>query len=138
MAGALALNAADLHLLPRNMRELAEVVGLVAFLALVETYGGRYPLRVPVKAHPDHALWALIGPDAFRALVARYQNELIEIARCQRAARELQRRAIRHEYFALNRSQDLLAHKYSLTVRHVRNILYYIRAPEEDRNGRLF
>lgn len=133
-----AISEQDMHLLPVNMRELAAVVGIPAFTILVEHYGGGFPLRIPNTANPDHALWELIGADAFRALVARYQGEKIEIAKCERAARELQRRSIRYEFFTLGHSQEYIAHKYRFTVRHIRNIAYYISEPQDDRNGSLF
>lgn len=142
MAGTLdiatAISAQDMHLLPRNMREIAETVGIPAFATLVLEYGGGFELCVPGEATPDHRLWELIGPDAFRALVQRFKGDRIEIAKCDRAARELQRRAIRHDYFVAGLFQDAIAKKYGLTVRHIRNILNYIREADEDRNGRLF
>lgn len=137
-ANAPAISEGDLHLLPRNMRELVQVVGIPAFVLLVEDYGGGTALRVVVEATPDSCLWERIGPEAFRALVARYKGELIEIAKCDRVARELQRRAMRYDYFTLGLSQDSIAMNYGYTVRHVRNILYYISEHGEEKNLSLF
>lgn len=128
----------DMHLLPHNMRALAGVVGLGSLLKLVKHYGGCSALMVPKKANPDHYLWELIGPEAFRALVVQHQGDTIEIAKCEKATRELMYRKLRHEHFVLGDTQDCLARRYHLTVRQIRNICYYTEASEEDRNGSLF
>lgn len=133
-----AVSENSLYLLPRNMRELAGLVGIPAFALLVKEYGGGAPLRIPPEANPDHRLWELLGPDIFNTLVIRYKREVVEVAKCDRIVREFQRQAIRYDYFNIGDTQDVIAKRYGFTVRHVRNILYYFNEPKPELNLSLF
>ena len=115
----LALDEADIDLLPPSMQWLAKTIGLPAVLKLVRRYGGGAPIYIPVRVQPDHALLHLIGAQAFAALVSEYGGDLLEIARCEKAARVLLYRKIRGEK---NATQNDLALRYGFTVRHIRVI----------------
>lgn len=126
---ALALDEADIDLLPPSMQWLAKAIGLPAVLKLVKRHGGGAPIYVPVRPHPDHALLHLIGAQAFAALVAEYGGDLLEIARCEKATRILIHRQIRRDK---DSSQNDLAIRYEYTVRQIRNI----QAGDEDVDDR--
>lgn len=138
MAGApdesLSLDEQDIALLPPSMRWLAKTAGLSAVLALVRVHGGGAPVYVPATLRADHYLVRLVGLEAFAALVAEYGGTALEIARCERAARELVYRQIRREARE-GVTQNTLALRHGFTVRHIRTIL---ESQEEDRNGSLF
>ena len=131
----LDLDEADIDLLPPSMQWLVKAIGLPAVLRLVKKHGGGAPVYVPVKVTPDHSLLHLVGPTAFAALVAEYGGDLLEIARCEKAARIMLYRQIRFEA-AAGATQNHLALKHSFTVRHIRNILG--DEPEDDRQVGLF
>lgn len=130
------LEETDIELLPPSMQWLAKTVGLPAVLKLVQRHGGGMPLYVPVEFDPEHYLAALIGAEAFVALVAEYGGDEIEIAKCEDATRIMVWRAIRREY-ADGATQDRLALKYHYTVRNIRYILYGEEA-KDDRQVGLF
>ncbi|ADE10455.1 Mor transcription activator family protein [Sideroxydans lithotrophicus] len=123
----------DLHLLPTSMQWLAKTIGLPAVLAMVKTHGGLAPVYVPVKVTPDHYLNRLIGIQAFTDLVAEYGGDTIEIAKCERAVKDLLYRQIRKEI--LDTTQEVLASRYGYTVRHIRNIVGDV---VDDRQAGLF
>ena len=79
-------------------------------------------MYVPVKVSTDHYLLHLIGAQAFAALVAEYGGDVLEIARCEKAARILLYRKIRQES-AEGATQNELALRHQFTVRHIRDIL---------------
>lgn len=131
----LQLDAADLHLLPKTMQELVQVIGLSALLDLVTEYGGT-PLRVPKKQHTNPELLRVLGMTAFTALQARYAGETIEVAFCERALRTILHRQIRQDLIN-GMSKVALARKYRYTVRGIYDI--EMRGePGEDKNLSLF
>lgn len=108
------------HHLPASVRELVEVIGLAAALAIVEARGG-VRLSVPTKATAEHWLAELIGLEALEALVAVYAREEIEVPRCAAALRTLQERRIVAE-FERGASNAELARKYQYTERGIRKL----------------
>lgn len=128
----LSLTEADLHLLPFHMRELAQVIGLPALLALVGEYGGT-PLYVPSRKH-EHLLH-LLGKPALSALQARYAGSTLEIALCERALRVLVHRNIRADLLA-GMSKNAIARKYRYTVRGI--LAIEMRGEPTDKNLSLF
>jgi hypothetical protein len=108
------------HHLPASVRELVEVIGLAAALAIVEARGG-VRLSVPTKATADHWLVEVIGLPALEQLVAVYAGEELEIARCAAALRTLQERRIVAE-FESGASNAELARKYQYTERGIRKL----------------
>ena len=118
----IGLEETDLHLLPTSVQWLVKAIGLAAALKLIKKHGGGMPVYVPVKISADHYLLHLIGAQAFATLVAEYGGDVLEIARCEKAARVLIHRKIRQEY-AEGATQNELALRYEYTVRHIREIL---------------
>lgn len=108
------------HHLPASVRELVEVIGLAAALAIVEARGG-VRLSVPTKATAEHWLAELIGLEALEALVAVYAREEIEVPRCAAALRALRERRIVAE-FESGASNAELARKYQYTERGIRKL----------------
>ncbi|WP_275100128.1 hypothetical protein [Sedimenticola hydrogenitrophicus] len=108
------------HYLPDSVQELIEVVGLAATLVIVEERGG-IRLCVPARATPDHWLADRIGMPALTALVERYQNEEIEVARCVAALRAVQEQQIVREAEA-GASNATLARRYGYTERGIRKL----------------
>ena len=114
------MNDIDLNLLPGELREIAQLIGIPATMALVGKYGG-VGLYVPIELKPDHPLIELIGAKNAEKLSARYPGDEIEIGKAEAAMRELRNREIRSQYPAL--SQRALALKYNTTERNIRLIL---------------
>lgn len=81
------------ELLPQSVRDLVEVIGLTAALALVEERGGTW-LRVPKRTNEDHWLADIIGLPALQSLVRIYNGEAVNIPRCVEALRSLRERQI--------------------------------------------
>jgi len=80
-----------LDLLPDELRQIAEEIGVDAALKLVSARGG-VCLYVPMVMTPDHPIARLIGMEAARKLSKRYQGERIEIPRAvgwRRALRDV-------------------------------------------------
>lgn len=71
----------NLEEFPETIRNLAEIIGLPATLAIVAVRGGTR-IYIPIKSTPDHWLISIVGKDAFAELTKNYQGELIEIPRC--------------------------------------------------------
>lgn len=111
--------------LPKSIRDIVDLVGLPATMALVRAYGGIY-LKVPTGARADGAvrarLIALMGEDAAAALIRTYGGERVAIARCEAALRDERDSRIIAAYDA-NTSAATIALRENMTERHVRNIL---------------
>jgi hypothetical protein len=71
--------------LPPKAQEIAECIGLPAFLRLVEWRGGTYAY-VPENPKPSHAIVQIIGLEATRKLACQFADKL-EIPKCDAAAR---------------------------------------------------
>jgi hypothetical protein len=121
-AGDAASRASNL---PQSIRDLVELVGLPATMALVKAYGGIY-LKVPTGARADGAtrarLIGLMGEDAAEALIRTYGGERVAIARCEAALRDERDSRIIAAYDA-NTSAATIALREGMTERNVRNIL---------------
>lgn len=74
--------------LPPKARELAQLIGLPALLALVEQYGGRR-LKIPAVVREAHSLHTLLGATALTALVSDYGGDEIDIPLLHAAKRRL-------------------------------------------------
>jgi len=71
--------------LPEKAREIAQCIGLPAFLKLVEWRGGTH-IYVPETPKPGHAVVNIIGLEASRKLASQFADKL-EIPKCDSAAR---------------------------------------------------
>ncbi len=114
---AVATIEIDERLLPRTVRDIAEIIGLQATLKLVEHYQG-VPMWVPVNYDPEHILVRLVGHEAALKLIEQYGGEKPEIPRCTDAIRAVRNAKI----CASDKSQRQLALEHGLTIRQIRNI----------------
>lgn len=80
-------------ILPQLHRELAELIGLPATLALGERYNGVH-VYIPQVAHEDHDIAKAIGFELFEVLVANYQNEELRFPKLDAAFRQIKARVI--------------------------------------------
>lgn len=106
--------------LPPILRDITELIGLPATLALVRHAGGTR-LYVPVRFDPDHPLVKVLGHAAAVALIERHRGEYIDLPKGEiaiKAARDQQIRADRHTY-----TQAQQAIRWGLTDRQIRSIL---------------
>jgi len=106
--------------LPPILRDITELIGLPATLALVRHAGGTR-LYVPVKYDPDHPLAKVLGHAAAVALIERHRGEYIDLPKGEiaiKAARDQQIRADRHVY---THAQQAI--RWGLTDRQIRSIL---------------
>lgn len=106
--------------LPASVRDLVEVIGLDAALAIVEARGG-VRLYVPEAATVDHWLAGLIGLEALAALTEVYAREEIDVPRCAGALRALREREIVAEAEA-GASNAELARRHHYTERGIRKL----------------
>ena len=87
------LDRLDNDALPLGIREIVEVIGERATLALVDRHGGGEVL-VPTRLRDDDPLIGLLGAEAAAAFVARFAGGRVYIAKLDRAARALRNREI--------------------------------------------
>ncbi len=111
--------------LPKSIRDIVDLVGMPATMALVKAYGGIY-LKVPTGARADGAVRArligLMGEEAAEALIRTYGGERVAIARCAAALRDERDNRIISSYDA-GTSATTIALREGMTERHVRTIL---------------
>lgn len=120
--------------LPKSVRDIVELVGLTAAIALVKAYGGIY-LKVPIGQREGQTrayLIEIMGHDAALKFIAHYGGERLGIPRCDAALRDERDRRIIRDYDA-NTSAATIAQRERLTERQVRNILK--RVPAEGVEG---
>ncbi len=122
--------------LPASVRELVDVIGLAAALAIVEARGG-IRLCVPKMAAPDHWLAQAIGMHALRALVAYYGGEEIEIAKCAAAMQRLREQEI-DAAAQQGETNTTLARRYGYTERGIRKLRRRVEAQRDDDQPDLF
>tara|TARA_R110002096_G_scaffold417159_1_gene620703 strand:- start:31 stop:423 length:393 start_codon:yes stop_codon:yes gene_type:complete len=105
-------NKIDLELLPKGLREIAELIGVNATLKVVKAYGGtRFWFCSKFDKGSD--LVKLIGMSKAKILWENYQGERIVIDKAEAALRELRDREIFSKLNTHKRSS--LALEYHLT-----------------------
>lgn len=124
------------HYLPASVRDLVDVVGMPAALAIVEARGG-IRLCVPKRVTPDHWLVDLIGVDALQALISVYSGEEIEVPRCYAALRAIRDQQIVAEAEA-GASNAELARKHNYTERGIRKLRRRVEKEIESPQNDLF
>jgi hypothetical protein len=124
----------DTSLLPPVARDLAELLGLDAALALVERWGGT-PLWVQQKPWPE--LVAAIGEVPAQTLCSTYALERIDVPRCVRSMRAVRDRAILAAA-SQGTSGAQLARDNGLTRRQITNIKRAQREAVPDPNLDIF
>lgn len=111
----------DTSLLPGILREMSELIGIPATMAIVRAYGG-VRLYVPMKLTHNHPLIKLVGSANAEKLVDRFGGEAhFDIPMAEAALRQIRDMEIRRQWPSLSQSQ--LAMKYRTTERHIRRIL---------------
>jgi hypothetical protein len=121
--------------LPKTARDLVEVIGLPATLALVEQFKGRM-LPVPKligRGAQYHAIAEVIGEPATNALCARAGGTEMFIPKCVDAIRAHTHNKLRQDFDELTRRQKLplsgrtavamLVETYNYTERHIWRLL---------------
>lgn len=122
--------------LPESILELIDVIGLPAALRIVEARGG-IRLCVPKTAAPDHWLAQAIGMTAFERLVAYYEGEEIEVAKCAAAMQRLREREI-DAAAREGETNTTLARRYGYTERGIRKLRRRVEAQRDDDQPDLF
>lgn len=115
------------HLVPRQLRVMAEHIGEDAMLKLWAEFGGVH-LRVPTleRIPAGHKLIDILGHEALK-LCHHYGGECLSIPKAQRAKMAIRNRAIRAAR-RQGQSHASIAREHDLTERQVISICV---APEE-------
>lgn len=114
-----------LDLLPDELRQIAEEIGVEATLKLVSARGGTF-LYVPKDMAPDRTLVRLIGMEAAEKLGKLYAGERIEIPRALGWRLAIRDMLIYQKSKAHSQSQLALAN--GMTVRSIRNVIRRMEA----------
>lgn len=110
----------DVSLLPQSLQEMAEVIGLMAVLKLVDRYGGRR-ICIPRRLDPGHPLIEVLGQRPAAALVQTYALERIYVPSATRAIIASRDKEIRRRKG--QQSVPSLAEEFGLTDRQIWSIL---------------
>lgn len=124
--------------LPQSLREIADVAGLDAALALAEAYGGRR-VKLPSSFRPGSWLDKTVGEVAARAIVQHFGTTPLDIPLAGAGTYAQMRRnmAMRFdELTAANASAAQIARELGITERAVR--LRRAARRGDDGQGRLF
>lgn len=114
-----------MDLLPKFVRDVVDLVGLPAAMALVNAYPG-LRLKVPFGLRESHVrtrLAGIMGTEAADTFIAVYAGNDLLIPRCADALRAARNQAIIGAYDRGEKSVSQLALDYSLTDRQIRSIL---------------
>ncbi|MBF0417011.1 MAG: hypothetical protein HQL86_02025 [Magnetococcales bacterium] len=120
------MNEASLHdvcqeELPESLREIRDVIGWPATMALVNAMGG-LKVIVPKKLTLDHLLVGILGWEAASKLSEVYAGEVIKIPRAISALRCLRDREILRRYDDGEKAAAL-AREYQLDLRTIERII---------------
>jgi hypothetical protein len=108
--------------LPESLRDLAELIGIEAVVALCSTFGGT-GLHVPAKPARAGALTRALGLLPATLLCRRHGGEKLYVPMLDRALRRYRHRAIREAYDLGDISVKQLARRFGLSDRQVNSIL---------------
>lgn len=111
----------DWDALPSGMRELKDVVGPGAALAICAKWGGR-ALYIPAKASADHPLVILLGPEAADRLCNAMAGDRLAVPKTDAVLRQIRARKI-SALRGQGASIAVLAKKFGLTPRRILQIL---------------
>lgn len=125
--------ALDERILPKQVRDIGQVIGLPATLKLVDSYKGTR-VFVPSVFKPDHVLCKLIGHEPFIQLIEIYAADYLEIPKCDNALRLARNNIITSS----DKSQAQLARDWDLTERQIRNIQKNADLSFDERQNQLF
>lgn len=111
----------DWDALPVGMRELKDVAGPGAALAICAKWGGR-ALYIPAKARADHPLAILLGTETAERLCAAMAGDRLAVPKTDAVLRQLRTRKI-CKLRRQGASIASLAKKFDLTPRRILQIL---------------
>lgn len=124
LAGRAVTQAADL--LPPLAREMVQVMGEAATMALINEMGG---LRLTVPGWPlkrassrYQYLEEIVGPEAAQAFATRWGNIEVQVPMAKKAMQLVRDRALQADYSAGKKPREL-ARKYQLTEGQVWRVL---------------
>ncbi len=107
--------------LPPTLREIHDLVGRQATLALVERYGGTH-VHVPRRCRDDHALTLLLGREPAARFIHHFAGIRLYVAKMDAVLRAARDAEIRRLYDS-GLSAARLAQKYDLSERRIWSIL---------------
>ena len=123
---------AAIRTLPETVRDIADVIGIEGACTLVDAFGGgevHFPSRKNPEAPVFQELVDVIGEDAARLLLQRYEGEPVYIARCASFWREVRNMNIVAEYDKLTASMSgrkatlLLVRLFGVSNRSIEKIV---------------
>jgi hypothetical protein len=126
--------------MPKSVREIADVIGvdqtmrLIAQLPVCRRPDRKTPtvmLYVPKKLPVDHDLVRMIGYQDAMKLVRAFGGEILYPAICRQMAKRVRDDAIVRTV-AMGSRYELVADLYSVSVRHVRNLIAGAEIAPED------
>lgn len=129
----------DARPLPRNVQEVADVIGRDAALRLVDSLPRALnrPWQrwcyVPQKIRPDHPLSLLLGWVLAEKLVHVFGGEMLTLSNCSYTRKDERDAAIR-SMRASGRSVQDVAREFRMSDRQVRNIVKEISQVETNDN----
>ena len=127
--------AIDVQLLEPLLRQLVELIGLPATMALVEAHGGTR-LCIAEKADENAALVALVGPENAALLGRHFGRERPVIPKGEAALRALRNRRIVADLECMSVRQVAL--KYGLHERRIWQIQAECGEAQSSATGSLF
>lgn len=130
--------------LPDTVKEMVEVIGLPAVVALVKSFGGTgfYLTR---NGLDYERVVSAIGEELAKKLTEYYQAAYFYLPKCEVALRVLRNRAFNADFLALTKSGKSgraamieLCRKYKLSDRHGWEIVYSFRRAPTHKQAMLF
>lgn len=125
--------------LPRNVQDVADVIGRDAALTLVDSLPRAMNrpwqswLYVPQRIRADHALVLLMGWDVACKLVRAFGGEMLTLSNCSYSRKDQRDDAIRSMRASGASVQDV-AREFRISDRQVRNIVKEISQVESNDN----
>lgn len=130
--------------LPETVKEIVEVIGLPAAVALVKSFGGTGFYLTQNGLDYERAVSA-IGEELAKKLTAYYHRAYLYLPKCDVALRVLRNRAFNADFLALTGSGKSgraamidLCGKYKISDRQGWEIVYSFRRRPNHRQGLLF
>jgi hypothetical protein len=111
----------DWEALPGGMKDLKDVVGPGAALAICAEWGGN-TLYVPARAHPAHPLCRLLGEETANLLCAAMSGDRLAVPKTDAVMRQMRARRIMKRR-SEGKSIAALADEFGLTRRRILQIL---------------
>lgn len=121
------------RMLPRLLRDIADIIGLDAALKLVRAYSG-LRLYIPERAHAGHPVAQIIGVENLQKLANIYGRENLSLPKIDAADRQIKH----HTVHALRASGIPVKHVARETGYTERRIYQLEREGDDDNQPDLF